>query len=327
MARIKYIYNTETCQYERVTISAWDVALNLLGFLTVALIIAIGILLVFNRYFESPKELVLRKENEELKLHHDILSNEMTVMQDMLQNLQERDDNVYRLIFEADPIPASIRTAGIGGSNKYKDLLNKDLIQEDLIIDDFMRLDKLKRQMYIQTKSYDEIIDLALHKEEMLAAIPAIQPINNKELTRLASGFGLRIHPIYKIKKMHTGLDFSAPRGTPIYATGAGSVKKALNSYRKTGYGNQVEIDHGFGYVTKYAHMQMIIVKKGQKLNRGDLIGYVGSTGGSTAPHCHYEIIKDGKKIDPIQYIIQDVTDEEYQKLLDLASRENQSLG
>ena len=327
MARIKYIYNTETCQYERVTISAWDVALNLLGFLTVALIIAIGILLVFNRYFESPKEIVLRKENEELKLHHDILNSEMTEMQDMLQNLRERDDNVYRLIFEADPIPSSIRTAGAGGSNKYKDLLNKDLIQEDLIVDDFNRLDKLKRQMYIQTKSYDEIIDLALNKEEMLAAIPAIQPINNKELTRLASGFGLRIHPIYKIKKMHTGLDFSAPRGTPIYATGAGTVKKAQNSYRKTGYGNQVEIDHGFGYVTKYAHMQLITVKKGQKLNRGDLIGYVGSTGGSTAPHCHYEIIKDGKKIDPIQYIIQDVTDEEYQKLLDLASRENQSLG
>ena len=327
MARIKYIYNTETCQYERVSISAWDVALNLLGFLTVALIIAIGILLVFNRYFESPKEIVLRKENEELKLHYDILDHEMTDVQDMLQNLRERDDNVYRLIFEADPVPASIRTAGTGGTNKYKDLLNKDLIQEDLIVDDFNRLDKLKRQMYIQTKSYDEIIDLAMHKEEMLAAIPAIQPINNKELTRLASGFGLRIHPIYKIKKMHTGLDFSAPRGTPIYATGAGKVKKAQNSYRKTGYGNQVEIDHGFGYVTKYAHMQMITVKKGQKIKRGDLIGYVGSTGGSTAPHCHYEIIKDGKKIDPIQYIIQDVTDEEYQKLLDLASRENQSLG
>ncbi len=327
MARIKYIYNTETCQYERVSISAWDVALNLLGFLTVALMIAIGILLVFNRYFESPKEIVLRKENEELKLHYDILDREMTDVQEMLHNLKERDDNVYRLIFEADPIPSSIRTAGAGGSNKYKDLLNKDLIQEDLIIDDFNRLDKLKRQMYIQTKSYDEIIDLALHKEEMLAAIPAIQPINNKELTRLASGFGLRIHPIYKIKKMHTGLDFSAPRGTPIYATGAGKVKKAQNSYRKTGYGNQVEIDHGFGYVTKYAHMQMITVKKGQEVKRGDLIGYVGSTGGSTAPHCHYEIIKDGKKIDPIQYIIQDVTDEEYQKLLDLASRENQSLG
>ena len=327
MARIKYIYNTETCQYERVSISAWDVTLNLLGFLTVSLIIAVGILLVFTEYFESPKEIVLRKENEELKLHYDILNHEMSDVQNMLQNLRERDDNVYRLIFEADPVPTSIRTAGAGGSNKYKDLLNKELIQEDLIIDDFKRLDKLKRQMYIQTKSYDELINLAMHKEEMLAAIPAIQPINNKELTRLASGFGMRIHPIYKIKKLHTGLDFSAPRGTPIYATGAGKVKKTINSYRKTGYGNQVEIDHGFGYVTKYAHMQMFIVKKGQILKRGDLIGYVGSTGGSTAPHCHYEIIKDGKKIDPIQYIIQDVTDEEYQKLLDLASRENQSLG
>lgn len=327
MARIKYIYNTETCQYERVTISAWDVALNLLGFLTVSLIIAIGILLVFNRYFESPKELMLRKENEELKLHYDILNKEMTDAEKMLQNLRDRDDNVYRMIFEADPIPASVRTAGTGGSNKYKDLLDKDLIQEDLIVDDFERLDRLKRQMYVQTKSYDELIDLALHKEEMLASIPAIQPIPNKELTRLASGFGMRIHPIYKIKKMHTGLDFSAPRGTPIYATGGGTVKRAEISYRKTGYGNQVEIDHGFGYVTKYAHMQMLAVKRGQKVKRGDLIGYVGSTGGSTAPHCHYEIIKDGKKIDPIQYIIQDVTDEEYQKLLELAARENQSLG
>ena len=327
MARIKYIYNTETCQYERVSISVWDVVLNLLGFLTVSLIIAVGILLVFNQYFESPKEIVLRKENEELKLHYDILDNEMTDVQDMLQNLRERDDNVYRMIFEADPIPSSVRTAGIGGSNKYKDLLNKELIQEDLIIEDFKRLDRLKRQMYIQTKSYDDIIELALHKDKMLAAIPAIQPIQNKELTRLASGFGMRIHPIYKIKKRHTGLDFSAPRGTPIYSTGSGTVQLAETSYRKTGYGNQVEINHGFGYVTKYAHMQMLTVKKGQKVNRGDLIGYVGSTGGSTAPHCHYEIIKDGKKIDPIQYIIQDVTDEEYQKLLDLASRENQSLG
>ncbi|MCB0505605.1 MAG: M23 family peptidase, partial [Cyclobacteriaceae bacterium] len=196
MARIKYIYNTETCQYERVTISAWDVALNLLGFLTVSLIIAIGILLVFNRYFESPKELMLRKENEELKLHYDILNKEMTDAEKMLQNLRDRDDNVYRMIFEADPIPASVRTAGTGGSNKYKDLLDKDLIQEDLIVDDFERLDRLKRQMYVQTKSYDELIDLALHKEEMLASIPAIQPIPNKELTRLASGFGMRIHPI-----------------------------------------------------------------------------------------------------------------------------------
>ena len=327
MSRIKYYYDTETCKYERVKVSTWDVFLNLLGFLSIALLIAIGLLWAFTKYFESPKELMLRKENEELKMHYEILEKEMQGVRAMLANLQERDDNVYRVIFETDPIPASIRMAGAGGSEKYKHLLENNLSQEELILRNYKTIDQLKRQMYIQTKSYDEIIELALNKEKMMAAIPAIQPIKNKELTRLASGFGMRVHPIYKVRRMHTGLDFAAPRGTPIYATGAGVVKKTVISYRKTGYGNYVEIDHGFGYVTKYAHMQSITVKKGQRVKRGDLIGYVGSTGGSTAPHCHYEIIKNGKKIDPIQYIIQDVTDEEYEKLLELASRENQSLG
>ena len=327
MARIKYYYDTETCKYERVKVRTWDVFLNLLGFLSIALLIAVGLLWGFTKYFESPKEMVLRKENEELKLHYDILDQEMEYVRAMLANLQERDDNVYRVIFEAEPIPSSIRKAGAGGSEKYKALLDESLLQEELILKDFKAIDLLKRQMYVQTKSYDEIIDLALNKEKMMAAIPAIQPIQNQELTRLASGFGMRIHPIYKVKRMHVGMDFSAPRGTPIYATGGGKVKKAVTSYRKTGYGNYIEIDHGFGYVTKYAHMQMLAVKKGQIVKRGDLIGYVGSTGGSTAPHCHYEIIKNGKKINPIQYIIQDVSDEEYEKLLELASRENQSLG
>lgn len=327
MARIKYYYDTETCKYERVKVNTWDVLLNLLGFLTISLLIAVGLLFVFTKYFESPKEMMLRKENEELKYHYDLLEKEMTQVDDMLKSLQERDDNVYRVIFEAEPIPSSVRQAGAGGAEKYKDILDKDLFQEDMILSDFKRLDKLKRQMYVQTKSYDEIIKLAMHKEEMMAAIPAIQPIKNKELTRLASGFGMRIHPIYKVKKMHWGLDFAAPRGTPVYATGGGIIRKAKLSYLKTGYGNQIEIDHGFGYVTKYAHLQLLAVRKGQKVRRGDLIGYVGSTGGSTAPHCHYEIIKNGKKINPIQYIIQDVTDEEYEKLLELASRENQSLG
>jgi murein DD-endopeptidase MepM/ murein hydrolase activator NlpD len=195
-----------------------------------------------------------------------------------------------------------------------------------LIVSDYERIDKLKRQMYIQTRSYDEVIQLALNKVDMLASMPAIQPITNKELSRLASGFGYRIHPIYKVKKMHWGIDFSAPRGTPIYATGDGVVKLAKNSYLKTGYGNQVEIDHGYGFVTKYAHMQKFVVKKGENVKRGQLIGYVGSSGGSTAPHVHYEIIKNGKKINPIQYII-NVSDEEYRILHELASRENQSLG
>lgn len=327
MARIKYYYDTETCKYERVRVSTWDVMLNLLGFLTVAVILAVGLVIGYNTYFESPKEALLRKENDELKFHYDILQKELDNVSQMLSALQERDDNIYRVIFEAEPIPGTIRAAGVGGSERYKNLMEKGLEQEELIVRNFERVDRLKKGMYIQTKSYDEIMQLAMNKSAMLAAIPAIQPIQNVELTRLASGFGMRIHPIYKARRMHWGIDFSAPRGTPIYATGDGIVSLSKTSLKKTGYGNQIEINHGYGYVTKYAHMQMLVVKKGDKIKRGQLIGYVGSSGGSTAPHVHYEIIKDGKKIDPIQFIIQDVTDSEYQKLLELASRENQSLG
>ncbi len=327
MARIKYYYDTETCKYERVKVSKWDIILNLLGFFTVSLLLAVGLVFVFNKYFESPNEMMLRKENDELTLHYNILGKEMTYVKEMLTALQERDDNVYRVIFEAEPIPANVRAAGAGGSDKYASLLNGTLEEEELIVRNYEMIDKIKREMYIQTKSYDEILELALNKSDMLAAIPAIQPIKNKELTRLASGFGRRIHPIYKVKRMHWGIDFSAPRGTPVYATGNGVVKFAKHSYLKTGYGNQIEIDHKYGYVTKYAHLQEIVVRKGENIKRGQLIGYVGSSGGSTAPHVHYEIIKNSQKLNPIQYIIQDVSDFEYQILLELASRENQSLG
>jgi murein DD-endopeptidase MepM/ murein hydrolase activator NlpD len=326
MARIKYYYDTETCKYERIKVSKWDIILNSLGFLTISLLLAVGLVFIFNKYFESPKEIMLNKENTELKLHYDILDKEMNDVKEMLSILEDRDDNVYRVIFEAEPIPDNVRSAGTGGSEKYTSLLDNGLEQEDLIVSNYERIDRLKRQMYIQTMSYDEVIQSALNKVDMLAAMPAIQPITNKGLTRLASGFGYRIHPIYKVKKMHWGIDFSAPRGTPIYATGDGKVKYAKKSYLKTGYGNQVEIDHGYGFVTKYAHMQKLVVKRGENIKRGQLIGYVGSSGGSTAPHVHYEIIKNGKKINPIQYII-NVSDDEYKILHELASRENQSLG
>jgi murein DD-endopeptidase MepM/ murein hydrolase activator NlpD len=321
MARIKYYYDTETCKYERIKVSKWDIVLNSMGFLTISLLLAVGLVFIFNKYFESPKEIILKKENAELKLHYDILDKEMNDVKEMLSILEDRDDNVYRVIFEAEPIPNNVRSAGTGGV-----LLDEGLEQEDMIVSNYDRIDRLKRQMYIQTRSYDEVIQSALNKADMLAAMPAIQPITNKGLSRLASGFGYRIHPIYKVKKMHWGIDFSAPRGTPIYATGDGKVSLAKKSYLKTGYGNQVEIDHGYGFKTKYAHMQTLAVKRGEKIKRGQLIGYVGSSGGSTAPHVHYEIIKNGKKINPIQYII-NVSDEEYRILHELASRENQSLG
>lgn len=299
--------------------------LNILGFLTIALIFAIGIVLVYNKYFESPKERMLVKENEELNLYYQILSKEVEDANRMLSFLQKRDDQIYRTIFEADPIPASVRNAGIGGVERYRDILEKKMNREEMILGTFQKVDKLKKQMYIQTKSYDDLLQMATEKNDLWAAIPAIQPLANKDNNRLASGFGMRVHPIYKVKMLHSGIDFAAPKGTPIYATGDGVVITVRTNL--TGYGKEVEISHGYGYVTKYAHMSNFNVKVGQNVKRGECIGYVGNTGTSTAPHCHYEVIKDGKKVNPILYIFQDITEDDYEKLLDLASIENQSLG
>lgn len=324
MARIKYYYDTESCKYERIKVSTWDVILNLMGFLSVAFIIAIALVVLFSTYFESPKEMLLKKENQELKLYYDLMDKELKDINAMMTSLQERDDNVYRVIFEADPIPSTVRQAGTGGSEKYKDILESNLVNEDLIIESFERIDQLKRQMYIQTKSYDEILQQARNKTKLLAATPAIQPVSNKELTRMASGFGMRIHPIYKVKMMHFGCDFTAPRGTPVYSTGDGIVEKVITRYG--GYGKQVIINHGFGYKTRYAHLENFNVKVGSRVKRGDCIGFVGNSGLSTAPHLHYEVFKDNKKVNPVHYFFQELNDEEYEKILELASIENQSL-
>lgn len=325
MARIKYYYDTETCRYERIKTTRWDIILNLLGFLSVTLILAVVILFTYSHYFDTPKEAQLKKENEELQFYYDVMDKEMKDMQKMVASLQDRDDHIYRVIFEADPIPSTIRRAGIGGSERYKKIIDSDVERKDLILGMFHKIDKLKKEVYIQSKSYDEILEMAKNKSDMLARIPAIQPIPNKQLTRLASGFGIRMHPILKVKKMHWGIDFAAPRGTPIYATGNGTVLLTQHHYH--GYGNMVIIDNGYGYQTRFAHMQKYIVSPGEKVKRGQLIGYVGSTGLSTGPHLHYEVVKDGKRVNPIYYFYQDVNDEEYQKLLELASRENQSMG
>ncbi len=325
MARIKYYYDTETCRYERIERSRWEMFLNSLGMMMIACVIAIGIVMVYFEFFDSPKEAVLRKENEELKLYQEMMEKDLGQLSAMIEVLQDRDDNVYRIIFEAEPIPSTVRQAGVGGTERYKNLLEKGLTREDLILSNLKKIDQLKKQMYIQTKSYDDILRMANSKDKMWASIPAIQPVSNKELKRMASGFGVRVHPIYKVRRMHTGCDFSAPRGTPIYATGDGVVIKRVSNYG--GYGNEIEIDHGYGYVTKYAHLDSFKIKKGQRVKRGEVIGYVGNTGASTAPHLHYEIIKDGKKVNPMNFFFQELNAEEYEKMLELASRENQSLG
>ncbi len=324
MARIKYYYDTETCKYERIRVSKWDIFLNLLGFLAVALILAVGILFVFSSYFESPQVSLLKKERKELLIYYEDMQKELESMQQMLTSLEDRDDNIYRVIFEADPIPSTVREAGVGGTDRYRALREERLVREDLILETYKKIDKLKKKMYIQTKSYDEIKKMAENKTEMLACIPSIQPISNRELTRLASGYGMRMHPILKYRRMHAGCDFSAPQGTPIYATGNGKIEKAYNS---SGGGNTIIINHGFGYKTKYLHMSKFAVKAGQSVKRGDLIGYVGNTGLSAAPHCHYEVWKNGKHVNPVNYFYDDLTEGEYDKLLEIASRENQSLG
>ncbi|MEM8969321.1 MAG: M23 family metallopeptidase [Bacteroidota bacterium] len=324
MSKIKYYYDTETCKYERVQVSRWDVLLNISGFVVLVLVAGISLVIIFDTYFESPKAARLKKENEELTFYYDMLSKDMERANKMLESLQERDNNVYRTIFEAEPIPLSVRNAGVGGVDRYQKLLENGLEREDIIVNTFQRIDQLKRQLYIQTKSYDDLLGMAENKSEILATIPAIQPVSNKELRRLASGFGMRVHPIYKVKMMHPGVDFSAPQGTPVYATGGGKVKEVRSSF--TGYGKQVIIDHGYGYLTRYAHLQDFNVKVGQTVERGQSIGYVGNTGTSTAPHLHYEVFKDGERVNPIYYFYQDITAEEYEILVQLASIENQSL-
>ena len=239
----------------------------------------------------------------------------------VLDDVQNRDDNIYRVIFEADPIPKSIRKAGYGGVNRYENL--KGFNNSDLITNTSEKVDQISKQLYIQSKSFDDIIELAKNKTDMLAALPAIQPVSNKNLSRMASGYGYRIHPIYKTRKMHSGMDFSAKTGTPIYATGDGKISKVRRSRR--GYGNHVVIDHGYGYKTLYAHMKKYAVKKGQKVKRGEVIGYVGSTGTSVAPHLHYEVHKDGRKINPVNFYFNDLNPEEYEKMLEISSQNNQS--
>lgn len=325
MAKIKYYYDTETCKYERVKTSTGDIILNFLGIIFLTLAMAAGLLLLYVNYFESPKELMLKNEVKELEYYYDNLQIEVDRLNQILADMEFRDDNIYRAVLGAEPIEKSVRDAGIGGRDRYEEIREKNILHEEIIIELTESVDRLKRKMYIETKSQDEVVELAAKKEMLLAAIPAIQPVSNKELIRLASGFGVRIHPIYRVRKMHTGIDFSANIGAPIYATADGVVAEVQINF--SGYGKLVEIDHGFGYRTRYAHMHGFSVRKGQKIRRGDLIGYVGNTGLSTAPHLHYEVLINGKQVDPIHYFFNDLSPAEYEKIIELASIENMSLG
>ena len=321
MAKIKYYYDTKTLSYKPIDSTGVDKFKNFIIYFTSSAILAFFIILIFFQYFDSPKEKRLKNEINNLTVQYNFINNNLKQIELVLDDIQKRDDNIYRTIFEADPIPTSIRKQGFGGVNRYKKLSGYS--NSDLIINTTKKIDQLTKQLYLQSKSFDEIIELAKNKSEMLASLPAIQPVANKDLKRMASGYGYRIHPIYKTRKMHYGMDFSAKIGTEIYATGDGVISKVKRS--KRGYGNYVKINHGFGYETLYAHMSKYIVKKGQKVKRGEVIGYVGNTGISTAPHLHYEVRKDNKKINPVNFYYNDLTPEEYEKMLEISSQYNQS--
>jgi murein DD-endopeptidase MepM/ murein hydrolase activator NlpD len=321
MAKVKYYYDTKTLSYKRIELSVANKLKKILYFLFGSALTGFIMVVIFLQFFDSPKEKILNREIQQLSIQYKILGNKLKNAEIVLDDLQKRDDNIYRLIFEADPIPKSIRKAGYGGVNRYQDLTG--FKNSELVISTSKKIDQVTKQLYIQSKSFDEIIELAQNKTTMLASIPAIQPVSNKDLSRMASGFGNRIHPIYKTRKFHAGMDFSAKTGTPIYATGDGEISKIKRS--RKGYGNHVVINHGFGYKTLYAHMSKYIVKKRQKVKRGDIIGYVGNTGTSVAPHLHYEVHKDGKKINPVNFYYNDLTPEQFEKMLLISSQSNQS--
>jgi murein DD-endopeptidase MepM/ murein hydrolase activator NlpD len=321
MPKVKYYFNTHSLKYERVIVSWKKRLLRVFGFLSSAIVFAAVIVLVAYNLFDSPKEKQLKRQLEESTLQLEILRQRISQAETVLGDLQERDNNIYRVAFEAEPIPASVREAGYGGIDRYNNL--KDYYDADLIIDVTKQVDKLSKQLYIQSKSFDEVFNLVKNKSQMLACIPGIQPISNKKLKHFASGYGWRMHPIYKTEKFHSGMDFTANAGTEIHATGNGVVAKVELFGR--GYGNNVTINHGYGYETVYAHMSRFIVHPGQKIMRGDLIGYVGNTGTSSGPHLHYEVRKNGQPVNPVNYYYNDLTPEEYQKMLELSSQANQS--
>lgn len=324
MSKVKYYYDPDTLSYRKIEPKKTRKYRNVLFFVLGSGIFGfIALILLLNtNLLNTPKELSLQREVKNYELQFELLDKKMEQIEQVLSNMEDRDNNIYRIYFEANPIPEEQRRAGFGGINRYKSL--EGFNNSEMIISTTRRLDIIQKQMVIQSKSLDEIAKLAEEKEKLLAAIPAIQPINNDELTRMASGFGWRSDPFTKARKMHWGMDFTARKGIPIYATGDGVVKRADNS--ASGYGKHVRIDHGYGYMTLYAHLSKYNVKRRQKVKRGDLIGFVGSTGRSEAPHLHYEVWKDGGRINPINFYYGSLTPEEFENMLKYANQENQSL-
>ena len=321
MKKVKYYYNTNSLRYEKLETPLRVKLLGILGFLSAALVTAIIIVSIAYRYFPSANEKRLQQQNEVLRENYLVLDERAKKLQDRMKVLEERDNKVYRAIFEANPIPDSARLIEIAQQKEIRLVMSLDRFElEESVMN---TLDKIERRMTFQDKSYEQLNEFIKNKEQLLACTPAIQPVSNSDLKRVASGYGYRIDPIYKTPRFHAGLDFTAPQGTPIYATANGVAKIAGNS--GNGYGNHVVISHGYGYETLYGHMYRVKVKVGERVKRGEVIGYVGSTGKSTGPHCHYEVHKNNQRIDPVYFFYNDLTPEQFNHIIKLAALSNQS--
>ena len=323
MSKVKYYYDSENLAYKRIQtkkrkkfgyIVLFLVSSALFGFL-------IFLLLINTSYFETPKDKIQAREIEALALNYKVLNKKLDLMNEVLEAIENRDNNIYRIYFNTTPISEEERKAGFGGVNRYKDL--QGFNNSELMENTTKRVDVLTKELVIQSKSLDEIVALAKQKEKLLAAIPAIQPVKNEDLKQMASGYGYRSDPFTKIRKFHYGMDFTARTGTPIYATGDGVVYKADASL--SGYGNHIEVNHGYGYKTLYAHLSKYNCRPGQRVKRGDIIGYVGSTGRSQAPHLHYEVFKNGERVNPLNFYYGSISAKEYIEISKLANQENQS--
>ncbi len=321
MGKVQYRFDPKSLSVERVRKSFADRLKVFLHYVLTGLVFSVVVLIIGFTFFDSPKERILQREIEQFRVQYQILNDRIDVLNNVLADLQERDDRIYRVIMEADPIPRPVREAAFGGTDRYAHLAGYQ--NSELMSKTMQRIDQLSAKLYVQSKSYDEVFDMAINKADMLASIPAIVPIPDGA-NYLMSGYGMRIHPIYKTMRMHHGVDFTADVGTPIYSTGNGVVTRAERN--RHGYGLMVEIDHGYGYTTLYAHMNSLEVRRGQRVKRGEIIGTVGNTGTSTAPHLHYEVHRNNRSVNPVHYFYNDLTPEEFEIIIERASRVNQSL-
>jgi len=322
MKKIKYFFNTHTLRFEKIEVPLKVRLLQLFGFITASIVIASIITLLIFQYIDSPKEKFLQQQNESYRASYSVLQERVKQLELQMSELESRDNDVYRSIFEADPIPDSARVKEMEAKKEVR--LIQNLSNGELIKNIANQLNNLTLRVAYQETSYVEITNMVKNKEKLLKAIPAIQPVSNKNLNRIGGSFGYRVDPVYKDIRFHQGLDFTAPSGTPIYATADGMVQVA--GFSTDGYGNKVVINHGYGYQTLYGHMVRVIANVGQNVKRGQVIGYIGSTGKSTGPHCHYEVIKKGVKVDPVYYFYNDLTPEQFDRLLKAASNNKQSL-